>query len=126
MNRKDAGFAELDVTATSPLGRHLPIEVMASGEGELIEFVPTVPGKYKISILYGGTEIPDSPITFIAQESILPKVSGNGLTRGIFNEPCYFVIDAKDIYGAPEIKIDGKAFFVVFIKCESLMSQKSR
>ena len=109
VNRKNAGYAELDVTVTSPLGRHLPIEVngMTSGEGELIEFVPTVPGKYKIAITYGGIEIPDSPITFVAQESILPKVSGTGLSRGIFNEPCSFVIDAKDIYGSPDIKIDG-------------------
>src|SRR5699024_6075086 len=26
VNRKNAGYAELDVTVTSPLGRHLPIE----------------------------------------------------------------------------------------------------
>lgn len=119
MNRKNAGYAELDVTVTSPLGRHLPIEVkgMPSGEGEWIEFVPTVPGKYKIAITYGGVEIPDSPITFVAQESILPKVSGNGLYRGIINEPCEFVIDAKDIYGSPEIKIDGKKSNSIWIFC---------
>ncbi|KAH9526951.1 hypothetical protein DERF_001005 [Dermatophagoides farinae] len=109
LNRKNAGYAELDVTVTSPLGRHLPIEVkgMPNGEGELIEFVPTVPGKYKIAITYGNVEIPDSPITFFAQESILPKISGNGLYCGMINEPCFFIIDAKDIYGSPEIKIDG-------------------
>lgn len=109
MNRKNAGYAELDVTVTSPLGRHLPIEVkgMPTGDGELIEFVPTVPGKYKIAITYGNVEIPDSPMIFYAQESILPKVSGDGLHRGIINEPCIFFIDAKDIYGSPEIKIDG-------------------
>lgn len=60
VNRKDAGYAELDVTVTSPLGRHLPIEVKGTsdGEGELIEFIPTVPGKYKIAITYGGIEVP--------------------------------------------------------------------
>lgn len=109
MNRKNAGYAELDVTVTSPLGRHLPIDVkgMPSGDGELIEFVPTVPGKYEIAITYGGVEIPDSPITFIAQECIMPKVTGDGLHRGVVNEPCLFVIDAQGIYGSPEIKIDG-------------------
>ncbi|KAH9416793.1 hypothetical protein DERP_011908 [Dermatophagoides pteronyssinus] len=109
LNRKNAGYAELDVTVTSPLGRHLPIDVkgMPNGEGESIEFVPTVPGKYKIAITYGNVEIPDSPITFFAQESILPKVSGDGLYCGQINEPCCFIIDAKDIYGSPEIKIDG-------------------
>mgnify|MGYP002649593307 CR=1 FL=1 len=112
MNRKNAGYAELDVTVTSPLGRHLPIEVtgMENGEGELIELPqgPTLPGLYSIFITYGGIEIADSPITFVAQESILPKLSGTGLSRGVFNEPCSFIIDAKDIYGSPEIKIDGK------------------
>lgn len=60
VNRKDAGFAELDVTVTSPLGKHLPIEVRSTsdGYGEIIEFIPTVPGKYKIAITYGGEEIP--------------------------------------------------------------------
>lgn len=109
VNRKLAGYAELDVTVTSPLGRHLPIEVkgMPSGDGELIEFVPTVPGKYKIAITYGGVEIPDSPITFVAQESILPKVSGDSLRSAAINQPNIFFIDAKDIYGSPEVKIDG-------------------
>lgn len=111
LNRKNAGYAELDVTVTSPLGRHLPIEVtgMENGEGELIELPqgPTLPGLYSIFITYGGIEIADSPITFVAQESILPKLSGTGLSRGVFNEPCSFIIDAKDIYGSPEIKIDG-------------------
>lgn len=109
MNRKNAGYAELDVTVTSPLGRHLPIEVkgMSNGEGELIEFVPTVPGKYEIAITYGDVKIPDSPITFIAQESAMPKVSGSGLSRALVNEQAGFVIDAKDIYGSPEIRIDG-------------------
>ena len=34
VNRKDAGYAELDVTVTSPLGRHLPIEVKGTADGE--------------------------------------------------------------------------------------------
>lgn len=60
VNRRDAGYSELDVTVTSPLGRHLPIEVKGTpdGDGELIEFTPTVPGKYRIAITYGGIEVP--------------------------------------------------------------------
>lgn len=67
VNRRDAGYAELDVTVTSPLGRHLPIEVKGTsdGEGELIEFTPTVPGKYKIAITYGGIEVPGMLKIFI-------------------------------------------------------------
>lgn len=46
------------------MGRHLPIEVKGTsdGEGELIEFIPTVPGKYKIAITYGGIEVPGNCI----------------------------------------------------------------
>ena len=107
--RQEAGYAELDVTVTSPLGRHLPIEVksMTEGEGELIEFVPTVAGKYKIAITYGGIEVPNSPITFIAQEGLSPKVEGNGLHNGIVNEPTTFTVDASGIYGEPEVRVDG-------------------
>ncbi|XP_054168385.1 filamin-C-like [Oppia nitens] len=109
LTRLGAGYAELDVTITSPLGRHLPIEVksMSDSEGELIEFVPTVAGKYKIAITYGGFEIPNSPITFIAQEGLSPKVEGNGLYCGIINEPTSFTINATGIYGTPEVRIDG-------------------
>ncbi|XP_023244649.1 filamin-B-like [Centruroides sculpturatus] len=109
LNRKDAGFAELDVTVTSPLGRHLPIEVKgtADGEGELIEFTPTVPGKYKIAITYGGIEVPGSPITFIAQEEGNPKIEGAGLTVAQCGIPASFKLNGKGLWGRPEVHIDG-------------------
>ncbi|GFQ94830.1 filamin-A [Trichonephila clavata] len=109
LNRKDAGYAELDVTVTSPLGRHLPIEVKGTsdGEGELIEFTPTVPGKYKIAITYGSIEVPGSPITFIAQDSGVPKVEGLGLTVAQVDCPSTFKILAKGLWGTPHITVDG-------------------
>lgn len=109
VNRKDAGYAELDFTVTSPLGRHLPIEVKGTpdGEGEIIEFIPTVPGKYKIAITFGGIEIPGSPVTFIAQEGNLPVVEGNGLKLGFVDQPVEFNIDARELKGSPEVRVDG-------------------
>ncbi|KAH9369761.1 hypothetical protein HPB48_007728 [Haemaphysalis longicornis] len=109
LNRRDAGYSELDVTVTSPLGRHLPIEVKgtADGDGELIEFTPTVPGKYRIAITYGGIEVPGSPITFIAQDGGTPKVSGSGLTAAQSGVMASFKIDAHGIWGRPEVRIDG-------------------
>ncbi|RWS29658.1 Filamin-B-like protein [Leptotrombidium deliense] len=109
LNRKDAGYAELDVTVTSPLGRHLPIEVKGTmnGDGEVIEFIPTVPGKYKIAITFGGYEVPLSPVTFVAQEGNLPTVDGAGLHVGLVNERCSFTINSKGISGKPEVRVDG-------------------
>ena len=47
------------MTVTSPLGKNLPIDVTATNEdGEVIEFLPTVPGRYKLAITYGGEEVP--------------------------------------------------------------------
>ncbi|XP_064455536.1 filamin-A-like [Ornithodoros turicata] len=109
LNRRDAGYSELDVTVTSPLGRNLPIEVKGTpdGDGELIEFTPTVPGKYRIAITYGGIEVPGSPITFIAQDGGTPKVTGNGLSVAQKDIMASFKIDAHGLWGRPDVRIDG-------------------
>lgn len=55
MNHTDAGLAELDVTATSPLGHSLPLDITAQGEGiHHVQLLPTVPGHYRLYITYGG------------------------------------------------------------------------
>lgn len=109
VNRKHAGYADLEVTATSPLGRHLPIEVKGTddGEGELIEFVPSVAGKYKIAINFGGVEIPGSPVTFIAQDSNLPKLEGTGLKFGFLREKATFTVNARGLSGKLDVRVNG-------------------
>lgn len=55
VNHTDAGLAELDVTATSPLGHSLPLDITAQGEGiHHVQLLPTVPGHYRLYITYGG------------------------------------------------------------------------
>ena len=109
LNRKDAGYAELDVTVTSPLGRHLPIEVIGTpdNEGEVVEFIPTVVGKYKIAIMFGGSEVPGSPLTFVVLEGAFPIIDGSGVKFGLVNELAHFLIDARGLHGVPEVKVDG-------------------
>jgi filamin len=61
VQRREAGFAELDVTVTSPLGQDLPLEVKSCGnekDCDLIEFCPSLPGNYRFKMTYGGEEIP--------------------------------------------------------------------
>lgn len=107
MNRRDAGYAELDVTVTSPLGRNLPIEVKGSPDGEVIEFTPSVAGKYRIAINYGGIAVPGSPVTFIAHDSGSPKVTGQGLQKGLKGTMASFRVDGRGLWGMPEIRIEG-------------------
>lgn len=52
--KTDAGIADLDVAATSPLGQELPLQVTPLNDGaEMVEFSPSVPGTYMINITYG-------------------------------------------------------------------------
>ncbi|XP_022709435.1 filamin-A-like isoform X1 [Varroa jacobsoni] len=117
LNRRDAGYAELDVTATSPLGKNLPIEVRPADDGELIELTPAVAGKYRIAITYGGVPVPGSPITFIAHPDSSPalhqhiNVSGPGLVEALKGIMTSFRVecDAKEglSAGSPEVSVRG-------------------
>lgn len=56
--KTDAGMADLDVVATSPLGQELPLQVTPLNDGaEMVEFSPSVPGTYMINITYGNANI---------------------------------------------------------------------
>lgn len=103
IDRKEAGYGELDVAITSPVGQDLPIDIKPLEEqqagsqiGELISFTPTVPGKYKMSITFGGFEVPKSPITFIAREKgdQATKVSGAGLRGAEVNRSAQFMVES--------------------------------
>jgi len=108
LSRQHAGLAELDVTVTSPLGKNLPIDVTATTEdGEAIEFVPAVPGRYKLAILYGGQEVPGSPLTFVVEEEGVARVSGEGLTGGQVGQAATFQLDASGLMGEPQVQVDG-------------------
>ena len=60
MERTEAGFAELDVTVTSPLGGELPLDIKRISkekEVDLVEFIPEAAGNYKFVIVYGGEQV---------------------------------------------------------------------
>ncbi|GLH04456.1 Uncharacterized protein GBIM_10161 [Gryllus bimaculatus] len=108
--RKDAGFAELDVTVTSPLGQDLPLEVKSSpdeSDTDLIEFCPSVAGNYRFCITYGGEEVPGSPLTFMVEDLGVAKASGDGLTCGQVDCPATFKVVGTGLLGKPSVQVDG-------------------
>lgn len=109
INRRDAGYAELDVTVTSPLGKNLPIDVRSSpdGECEIIEFLPSVPGRYKIAITYGGDEVAGSPIVFLVEDHGMARAYGDGLVIGQQDTQVTFKIDGTGLNGEPHVQVDG-------------------
>nr|CAD7463461.1 unnamed protein product [Timema tahoe] len=111
--RREAGFSELDVTVTSPLGQDLPLEVKScpgDKDTDLIEFCPSLAGSYRFSITYGGEEVPGSPVTFTVEEAGLPKATGDGLSCGQVGIPAVFkvVSGANDpVPDEPIVRVDG-------------------
>ncbi|KAK6644516.1 hypothetical protein RUM43_000783 [Polyplax serrata] len=106
LSRKGAGFAELDVAVTSPLGQDLPIQVKSGPdrESDLIEFTPTLPGNYKFKITYGGDEIPGSPLLLTCEDTEPIKAHGDGIHFGQVDGPVSFRVNADS---KPTIRIDG-------------------
>lgn len=78
-----------------PINVH-PIDEDENEVGEIISFTPTVAGKYKLSITFGGYEVPKSPITFTAmnsQEQV--RASGAGLRCAEVNRSAQFVVESS-------------------------------
>ena len=102
----------MDVTVTSPLGGELPLEIKRISkdrEIDLVEFVPEAAGNYKFVILYGGEQVPGSPINFTVEDrrSNELRVYGEGLSSGQINEEIIFFIEGKQLEGDPVVRIRG-------------------
>ena len=67
--------------------------LIPGGEGDLVEFKPSVAGRYKLTLTYGGEEIPGSPLVYTVQEDRTPTVFGKGLTLGQVRDVCSCKID---------------------------------
>ena len=79
VQRREAGFAELDVTVTSPLGQDLPLEVKSYGnerDCDLIEFCPSLPGNYRFKMTYGGEEISGIIMKQVISQALIGEVAG--------------------------------------------------
>lgn len=70
--KADAGMADLDVTATSPSGQEIPLQVTPLNDGaEMIEFSPSVPGTYMINVTYGNYLFWRKKFLFLTRENKL-------------------------------------------------------
>ncbi|XP_046603545.1 filamin-A [Neodiprion virginianus] len=104
--RADAGMAELDVSATSPLGEELPLQVTTLNDGtELIELTPSIPGNYMVNINYGGSPIPDSPIVYTVEAAGQARAKGEGLISGHVGKPAHFIVTGTR--SPPAVQVDG-------------------
>ncbi|XP_030622681.1 filamin-C-like isoform X2 [Chanos chanos] len=95
---KGAGTGELKVTVKGPSGAEEPVKVHDVGDGVYeCEYLPLHPGKYTVSITWGGQPIPRSPFEVqVSMEAGPQKVRawGPGLETGMVGKSADFVVEA--------------------------------
>ncbi|XP_047736004.1 filamin-A [Hyalella azteca] len=103
-----AGAGDIEAFVLSSSGKRDNVEItVAQDGGKILEWEPQDPGQYKITLLYGGEEIPGSPLTVDVGEIGLASVSGPGLMRGCVDNPQHFMIDGRGLMGEPQVWVDG-------------------
>ncbi|KAK8743524.1 hypothetical protein OTU49_001121 [Cherax quadricarinatus] len=107
LDKSEAGIADLEVHIVAPSGVVMPLEVKSGPAGEAVEWVPDAPGQYRVTFLYGGEEVPGSPLTVEVGESGLASVKGSGLDGGAVDTPLTFTIDGRGLLGEPHVTVDG-------------------
>lgn len=103
INRHDAGQADLDVVVTDPNGEdrsiyHGTALVDKSDKlvKEVVKFSPKLIGEYRISVTFGGYEVPKSPLIFKVRGTSRPvRVSGNGLRSAEVNRIAQFDVESS-------------------------------
>ena len=145
MDRTRAGIAELDVTVIYPVGDAYPIDIKSlNGKNgiELVEFRPDVAGLYKFIILYGGQQIPESPISFPVKDldrrsesrdseehnetsNLHLRAFGQGLQKGQVGLPCTFEVEQSRGEPLPEVIVLHPNSTIVDAKIEEVTDSRS-
>uniref|UniRef100_A0A7N8Y6A4 Filamin-C-like n=1 Tax=Mastacembelus armatus TaxID=205130 RepID=A0A7N8Y6A4_9TELE len=94
---KGAGSGALNVTVKGPTGAEEKVKVRDAGNGVYeCEYHPLKPGKYTVSITWGGQPIPRSPFEVeVGPEAGFQKVRawGPGLKTGMVGKSADFVVE---------------------------------
>uniref|UniRef100_A0AAY4EV68 Calponin-homology (CH) domain-containing protein n=1 Tax=Denticeps clupeoides TaxID=299321 RepID=A0AAY4EV68_9TELE len=95
---KGAGSGELKVVVKGPKGGDEPVKGQDSGDGVFeYDYYPIVPGKYIVSITWGGHGIPRSSFEVWVSEDAGPqkvRAWGPGLETGMVGKSADFVVEA--------------------------------
>lgn len=98
MNAREAGLAELEIVATSPLGQTLPLQIVTLDEfTQQISFLPSVPGLYQLILSYGGVPVHGSPLGFAVGPmgpQPPPRAVGPGLESAQVGERTSFTVSS--------------------------------
>ncbi|XP_030274937.1 filamin-B-like isoform X1 [Sparus aurata] len=98
VDTRNAGSGELKVVVKGPKGIEEPVKQISSQDGVFsYEYYPNSPGKYTVSITWGGQHIPKSPFEVVVGREAGPqqiRAWGPGLEGGIVGKPAAFVVES--------------------------------
>ncbi|CAG5977724.1 unnamed protein product [Menidia menidia] len=98
VDARNAGSGELKVVVKGPKGTEEPVRQISSRDGvSAYEYHPSSPGKYTVSITWGGQHIPKSPFEVLVGPEAGPqqiRAWGPGLEGGIVGKPAAFVVES--------------------------------
>ncbi|XP_056886681.1 filamin-B isoform X1 [Takifugu flavidus] len=98
VDTRNAGSGDLKVLIKGPNGAEEPVKQISSKDGAFCyEYWPSSPGKYTVSITWGGAHIPKSPFEVTVGEEAGPqqiRAWGPGLEGGIVGKPAIFVVES--------------------------------
>jgi len=107
---KDAGEGVLKVTITGPDGSEIPCRVKkANNTTYECSYFPSTVGQHKISVTYGGADIPKSPfpVLIAPHKSSRIRAFGPGLEGGVVGFPADFVVETNGETGSLGFSIEG-------------------
>uniref|UniRef100_A0A665V265 Filamin B n=1 Tax=Echeneis naucrates TaxID=173247 RepID=A0A665V265_ECHNA len=98
VDTRSAGSGDLKVLVKGPKGIEEPVKQTSSQDGVFsYEYYPNGPGKYTVSITWGGQHIPKSPFEVAVGPEAGPqqiRAWGPGLEGGIVGKPAAFVVES--------------------------------
>ncbi|XP_055852874.1 filamin-A isoform X2 [Episyrphus balteatus] len=102
-----AGVAEVEAYAVSPSNQNLPVRVTEQSDGVYsVDFLPSVPGNHRLTVLYGGETVQGSPFNFTVSATGNKgdtRAAGTGLEVCHRNKEASFVVYCPI---APNVQIE--------------------
>lgn len=121
VNAQGAGDAELTVQMTSPSKRNVPTRVSGSASrGFDVEFTPMESGIYRMSLQYGGLDVPLGQVEIVAFD--VSKVRVSDIQDAIVNQETTFKVDLNATAdGELDVMVTGPTGLPVFNYIKPIM-----
>ncbi|GLH11660.1 Filamin-A [Gryllus bimaculatus] len=97
---REAGQGDIQIALMSETGVDVPLRMTDNEDGTFtVDYCVTQPGVYNATIVYGGVQIPQSPIRIQVQPHVdVSKIKVDGLEPSVYvDSPTDFVVDSRAI-----------------------------